>query len=459
MLISGARVIDIHTGDISLSDIVIEGETITRMGEAGSLSADTDMTVIDAAGRYVIPGLWDMHVHATVWPDSSDRMSSLFIANGVTSIRDMGANLDDILAFRRRAEQPGMVAPRLRIAGPIIDGDPRIMEMDLQASLPDISVAIDSPESAIALVDELVASGVDFVKTYELLQPEVFTALLKQAQQYDRPAAGHLPIRMAISDVVATGTFDIQHLGGMCSGIKYECVTDPQALLDMKRAILDGAAPDTKGRSLLKKINETVVVKPLDELPDRRAELIQLFVDHGTWHTPTLVNSIGCEELGFDQSEDWSNSFRFLPEARQSRMQAQRAEIKQITDPRKEWAQWNMETVAEMHKAGVLLLAGTDCPPTPAYTPGFALHYELKAMVQAGLSPLAALQTATINPARFFGISKEVGSVAVGQCADMVLLDADPRIDIDNTQRIAAVVSRGRFFDREALDDLLISRR
>ena len=453
LVITGITIIDIHTGLKSVQDIVIKNGKIVQLDLSGSKNLPSDAYVIEGHGQYAIPGLCDMHVHLTAWPEFKDRISALFIANGVTSVRDMGGALDDILAFRQKATQPGAVAPRLWIAGPIIDGSPPIMKEEPQFNRPDISVTVDTPCEANQLVDDLVKQGIDFIKGYEMLLPEVFTALLQRAQTHQLQAAGHLPIRMTIPEVLAVGQYDIQHLGGVCSGMKYECVTNPQDLLDSRVAILDECT-DESGVELAMKILKNIPVEACEQDIDQRAALIQLFVEKGTWHTPTLVNGVGFQCLGFKDDANWLSGFQYLPKIRQLESQEflkkQNENVSENTEE-----QWTLEIAAQMHAAGVKFLAGTDCPTTPFYTPGLALHYELKAMVQAGLSPLEALQTATINPAEFFNLTDEMGSIEVGKCADLVLLEADPLADISNTQCITSVISRGRFYERRVLDEML----
>ena len=455
LVIKNVTIIDIHTGAKAVQNIVIKDEKIAQIGSLDSLDFPPDADVIDGSGQYAIPGLCDMHVHLTTWPEFKDKISGLFIANGVTSVRDMGGALDDILAFREKATQPGAVAPRLWIAGPIIDGSPPIMKEEPQFDLPNISVTVDTPCEANQLVDELFKQGIDFIKGYEMLRPEVFTALLQRAQTHQLQAAGHLPIRMTIPEVLAVGHYDIQHLGGVCSGIKYECVTNPQALLDDRVAILDECTHEN-GVELMMKILKATPVDISEQDVDRRAALIQLFVEKGTWHTPTLVNGVGFRLLGFEDDANWLSSFRYLPKERQATSQEFREKQEENENGNAE-KQWTLETAGQMHAAGVKFLAGTDCPPTPFYVPGLALHYELKAMVQAGLSPLEALQTATINPAEFFNLTDEQGSIEVGKCADLVLLEADPLTDISNSQCITSVISRGRVYERQMLDEMLAS--
>ena len=455
--VTAVLVIDIHTGEKTMQDIIIRGEKIVQTGPHGSLEFPRDMRLISGRGQFALPGLCDMHVHMTAWPEFTDRIAPLFIANGITSVRDMGGELDVLLKLKKKLSQKQAIAPRMWIAGPIIDGSPPIISSDdPRHGLPEMSVAADTPAEASRMVDLLVKSGVDFIKTYEMLRPEVFAALLKKAQLYQLQAAGHLPIRMTIPEVLDVGVYDIQHLGGMCSGLKYECVNNATDLLATRKAIIDNATPQESGVDLMLKILNSVPVQASQKNLARRTELIKLFVEKGTWHTPTLVNQIDLEILSAHKGPNWRFACRHIPKPRQQQLHAIR-QVDEDDQNEKSWQRWSLETVGLLHKAGVNLLAGTDSPPVPKHTPGFALHDELKALVVAGLSPLAALQTATINPARFFNATSELGSIEVGKFADMVFLEADPLVDINNSQRITAVISRGRFFDREQLDHMLAS--
>lgn len=451
--ITGATVVDISNGSKNMFDILIEGERIKNIVPQGQLNISAKTHTVDATGQYVIPGLWDAHVHMTAWPEMRDQLAVLYIANGITSVRDMGGRLEDILSFRARASEEDAVAPRMWIAGPIVDGAPRITDGGDHG--PDMAVEVCTPEEAVALVDDLVAQGVNFIKPYEMLLPEVFKALVQRAQHYHHlPACGHLPIRMTIPEVLEVGQYDIQHLGGICAGIKYDCSINSKRLAADRRAVLDGCAHGESGVDLLIKILNSTEVTPEEQDTDRIADLIQLFVEKGTWHTPTLIIVAGHRELKLTNDPFVTDTLRYLPESRRKKViEAQNS----TADPIKldQWRRWNFEVVGQMHAAGVKFLAGTDCPAFPDYTPAFCLHLELQAMVLAGLSPLEALQTATINPAQFFNITDDFGSIETGKFADLVLLERDPLLDIKNCRCISGVFSRGKFYDRQVLSELL----
>jgi len=436
ILISGGTIIDIYSGKERVADILIHDDKISFVGSAKNSKLPSNLHKIDAAGKYIIPGLWDMHVHLTFYPELKEHLPALYIANGVTSVRDMGSQLDEVLAFKEYLSKENRVGPHIWLAGPIVDASPRVFD-GRSPTQPNISIAANSPDEAIATVNYLAAKGVNLIKPYMELSPDTFFALVKQAKTHHLPVAGHIPNRVSLAEAVAAGMDDIQHLGGHHA--KQDCsqlskVTSAKKNKDSENAkILNEAHADVKASSI------------------SCTALIQQYVENGTWHTPTLVNSIGPHALGFYQDPVWTSAFRLLPEP----LGLQFEEFQKKYDATFYNSDWSFGITKKMHKAGVKFLAGTDSPPTPNLMPGYGLHFELNALVQAGLSPLEALQAATINPATFFSVESTQGSIEKGKVADLVLLDADPLLNINHTQKINMVIANGKVFDRSELDSLL----
>ena len=444
ILINRVSVIDMHSGETPVRDILIRGDLIEAVGPVGSLAVPKDARKVNGAGRYAIPGLWDAHIHMTLWPEYTRQLSTLLVANGITSVRDMGGQLDAVMALRQHNRQAHQVAPRMWVAGPIIDGAPAMAQ--------GYGVEVTTEQQAIELVDSLAQAGVDFIKLYELLPPDLFRVLMQRAQQiHQLPAAGHIPQRMSIAEVLDIGQYDIQHLGGVGAGMKFDCVLTQHSMPD-RSAILDNKSPQDSGIDLLFKVAEATEVSPEDMDQEKVTALIQRFARENTWHTPTLVTCVSFNDLGLLDDPFARDVIDYLPA---SRREAARAIQQPTADPTHvyRFGQWTMQVVRQMHQAGVKLLAGTDSPPL--HTPAFCLHLELKALVAAGLSPLQVLQTATINPAEFFKLSDQLGTLEPGKFADMLLLDKNPLRAIENTRAIAAVFSRGQYLDRQALDKLL----
>lgn len=451
IFISGAAVIDVRTGRMRVSDILVRDGRIVEVSKKGAKRAPVGAQVVDATGRYAIPGLWDMHLHLAAVPEmDADRVLTLLLVNGVTSVRDTGGPLEKVLAIRKRVNEETTPAPRVRVAGPIIDGSPPVhhsSSSDAEGS----SMTADTPQEAVRFVDTFAERGVDFIKSYEMLRPEVFSALVKRAHEHHLLVTGHIPLSMTTPQALDAGIDGIEHIRGM----EFDCAKDPQRLLAERIQILDEHGSD-EGSALRRRVHATVRPEAFAEQDQARcAALIREFVRKGTWHTPTL-HIVAFRALRYYERPEWKEALRYLPKSLE---QTWRDRLVEYTDDSKytEWktqGDWAIEVIGQMYRAGVRLMAGTDAPGL-IFMPGFTLHDELDALVRAGLPPLAALQAATVNPARFFDVEAELGSIQAGKLADIVLLDADPLADIDNTRRINTVISKGRVYDRAALDAML----
>lgn len=447
-LVSNVTVIDIYTGTKQLMDILIHDDRIVRTSSPGTLAIAKDSKVIDATGQYAVPGFWDMHVHLTFVPELEDRISSLFIANGITSVRDMGGKLDEILAFRKKTNQPDLIAPKIWLAGPLVDGAPPLF--DGQHLSPAISTAVDTPKAGALLVDKLAASGVDLIKIYEMLSPDVFNAVVKRAQHHGLPVAGHVPLRVTLQQAIGAGMKGIEHL----SGIDFACAQNSEALLAEGITVLNSRKENEGAVVVASQIHTTLSPKAMaSEDSDQCSALMQTFVDQNVWHTPTVARaSIQVFKL-YDQP-GILEPLRYLPALLDNKRYVRvLKKSAKLSAEHKKKDIWRLQKVKDMNNVGVKFLAGTDAPVL--LVPGFSLHDELKGLVLAGLSPLAALQSATLHPAEFFAIDDELGSIEVGKIADIILLNADPLEDINNTRSIQTVIARGRILDRKMLDTLL----
>lgn len=450
--ITNISVININSGTKRVVDILIKRDRIIAIGLPGEISFSANTGIIDGRGKYAIPGLWDAHAHIAMFPEDATQAAKLYVANGITSIRDMGGQIDELLELREYSLQRGNIAPRMWISGPIIDGVPRINVGDLHKA--DISVEVDSPSEAIEVIDMLARRGVDFIKPYQFLRPEVFEAIVRRAQYHGLPLAGHIPSRMTIPEVIELVGYDIQHTAGNMAGIIYEGLIEPD-LLPNRKGILQTRTTES-AHELLSQFYLQLDVSPENMDDQKIDELIDLAVHKGMWNTPTLGAVIGVETLGYDNDPFVKNTLQYqCKQQRRSISESNMSEEdkmlwEKIIEKRVLFSNYSMKFVKKMQMAGIKLLAGGEFGIN-----GFNIHLELKTLVKAGLSPLEALQTATLNPAKFFNIDGEQGSIEVGKLADMVLLDSDPLLDIDNTRKISAVISKGEFLDRHSLDRIL----
>jgi imidazolonepropionase-like amidohydrolase len=431
IVIRNATVIDLVSGKkLPGRTIVVDGPLISSVTAVVGSRTINHPTIIDAKGKFVIPGLWDMHVHyfnnfSRVGTDNKEWYGPLFLANGVTGLRDMASDLDDRTKAKAWAEEmaKGALGPRVVVGSNIIDGDPPFSPGML---------AVKDPEAARAAVRLMKAQGASYIKVYWNLSPESHAAIADEAKNLGIPFAGHVPFLVSAFTASALGQKSIEHL----TGIAETC--------------------SSKEDELRKKEWTLEVQREIRATFDREKcrQLYNEFVKNGTYNVPTMVLHRGMQKyddpefrsrpaLGYisnSETREWEAS----PQLNRDMNKLEREKVlREILD-----------VVREMNNAGVPLLAGTD-NNNPFVVPGFDLHDELQLFVAAGLTPIQALRTATVNPANYLNATYKFGNVSAGMTADLVLLDADPTIDIGNTRKIFAVVSNGNYLDRSTLDAML----
>lgn len=435
---TNVTVVDVRTGRLApASSIIVRGDRIVTVDAVARVKVPDGATTVDGAGAYVIPGLWDMHVHTfnngqAAGTDNHLPYFALQIANGVTGVRDMWTDPDDLRLARewRKATDAGrMVSPRLLGTSPILDGAPRIWPN---------SIEITSAAQAREVVDALAADGVEALKVYTRLSREAYMAITERAKAHRLAVVGHPPSALHVSEIAAAGQKSIEHL----QGTPEECSSASE---EMKQA--------ADGRERQRMMMETYDSK-------RCGQIFELFVRNGTWQVPTLVLHRG-RLLAFDPAWERARGMDYVSKGDRDawsaahKQAAQRVDADKALGPfRRALVAYMLRLTGSMDRAGVGLLAGTDLG-NPFVIAGFSLHEELALFVEAGLSPLQALRTATINPARYQDATDRFGTVEAGKDADFVLLHANPLADIRNTTTVRAVVTNGRHLDRRALDALL----
>ncbi|MBZ5524778.1 MAG: amidohydrolase family protein [Acidobacteriia bacterium] len=409
--------------------VTIQGDRILRIEKAARTRIPAGAQVIDATGKFLIPGLWDMHVHIIFgdWIPGGKQVSlPLFVANGVTGVRDMGGDLDTLLEWRKEISAGTLIGPRMIIAGPMLDSP--------KSRFPS-SLSIATPEEGRKAVNDLKAKGVDFIKVQSFVQRDAYLAVADECKKQKLTLAGHVPDVMRASEAVDAGQKSIEHLTGVFEG----CSTAEDELL--------------KGPKGPKRFLDT-------HDPLKCAALISKFAQHRTWQVPTLVWERGQWLIDdIDYSHD--PLLKYAPQSWQKKSWPvfTKSILSDLdTDEvavRRRFVKKELEIIGVMHRSGVPLLAGTDTAAGVDVLPGSSLHTEMEYMVEAGLSPMDALQTATRNPAEFLGLQKDLGTIAKGKIANLVLLEANPLEDIRNTRKISAVILNGRLLDRAELDGML----
>ena len=407
LAITGATLED-STGAPAIADsvILIEDGRIKAAGSRSQVHIPKDATILDAAGKFAIPGLWDMHAHY-----EQVEWGPIYLAAGVTSVRDVGNEFDFIRALHEQLDrrQDPAIGPHIEFAG-IIDG---LGPISLGA------ITADTPEEAQALVEKYKQAGARQIKIYSSVKPEVVRAICAAAHARGMTVTGHIPEGMTAIDGVNDGMDQINH-------ITYE---SPYFMHPVLGA--DGKPDRTK--------------PPVLEVDGPRAKgLIAALQAHRTVLDPTMVvfesdfNTVPLDQLepGVDhlpaQLHEALDSIPPPPGLKTTLMAAR-------------W-QALMATLRTLHAAGIPIVAGTD-----QSIPGYSLHRELELYVEAGFTPLEALQAATIEPARALGVEAESGSLAVGKRGDVLLLDADPLADIHNTRKVWRTVAAGAVYSPSPL--------
>ena len=430
IVITHVTVIDTSGGTTRADMTVeIEGERITSVAPTAATKIPPGTQVVDGTGKFLIPGFWDMHVHTFFgdWvPGGREATLPLFLANGVTGVRDMGSDLEPILAARREVAEGKLLGPRLVVSGPMLDGP--------KSQFP-ASISIATPEDGRRAVAMLVARGVDFIKIQSYVPRDAYFAIAEECRRRKITFVGHVPDAIRGSEASNAGQKSFEHLIGVFEGSS----TAEDALMK---------GPKGPARFL-----ETYD-------PAKEAALIALLTKNRTWQCPTLYWERGQWLVdAIDATKDPDARYAPASWREKSWPKFTAGIIKDLdTDPlpvREKFVEHELGIVARLHRAGVPFLAGTDTPAGVDVIPGVSLHRELERFVAAGFTPLEALQTATINPARFLEKTRQLGTVEKGKLADLVLLDANPLDDIRNTRRIAAVIANGRYYSREELDRIL----
>lgn len=432
--ITNVTVIDAVNGVREHQTVVFDGDEIVAI-ESGATDAAV-VESIDGSGKYLIPGLWDFHVHLTYDDRFTEAMPELFLSYGITSVRDTGGLMHKILPVVEKMRAEDALAPRVFFSGPLLDGNFVVYDGD---SRPEIGTRNATPDDAKAMIADLKSQGVDFIKIYELVTADVFAAMVEAANEHKLPIDSHVPLSMRAS-TAGPNVDSIEHL----RNIELDCASNAAELHETRLEALRN--PDNLSgyalRASLHSLQRIPAISNYDEARcDRTIAALQ-----STMQVPTLRLN-GLSLVPPYTRGDWDDALSRIPADARDDWSAQSEE--RPFEPNDtngdflKFAEWSVFLVNRMHNQGVPIAAGTDTP-IGLSVPGYSLHSELEMLVRAGLSPLEAIGAATVKPAEYFSLQDEMGTIDVGKKADLVLLDADPLVDISNSKRISVVVSKGR---------------
>ncbi len=420
-LITNVNIVDVNTGKIVKNKtIAIDNNRITAIYDKEIAGSDSTI-VIDGKGKYLIPGLWDMHAHYT-W--SHVDLDPLLIANGITGVREMWGNMPAYVEIPKRARQEGLVSPDVYLSADYIDGNP-------PAFPGSGTIVVTTPDEAVAAVNNQIAKNVDFIKVYSMLSEECFLAIAKEARKRNITFAGHIPNRVSIYTAIESGMVSSEHLHGFLEG----CIS------------LNNQNPPKTMEEFISMFSEK-----------RFDSLCSLLAKSSMWICPTLtVNRAN----GYLNDSIFINDKRiaYLPayvlEIWNQKMNPYtKSQVDDFANSSRVRYLFELSLMGKMNEKGVKFLAGTDFP-NPYVFPGFSLHDELSLMVKGGMPALDALRSATINPAIFMNKRADFGSVEAGKLASLVLLNKNPLENIENTKTIETVIIQGKVYNRRALDLML----
>ena len=413
--IAHATVIDPAAGSTRPDmTVLVRGTHIEAAGPSRSVRIPAGTRVIDATGKYLIPGLWDMHVHTDV--PGGRALLGLYVANGVTGVRDMDGDIGRLRGFQHDIAAGTLPGPRMVVSGPYLAGQP--------VPLPHILVR--TPEQAVAGVDSLAGLRVDFIKVHNGMPSAAYFAAAREARRRGMIFAGHVFPPVTPMQASDSGQRSLEHL----TGFPNTCAGDDSAVIagasGLQRFLLGACSREDLGPTFAR-----------------------LVANH-TWITPTLIVQTEIVNPSVVPNDSLIHYFGDSLQALWRLVLPPARDVSPgVIAGGARLFEKRLALVKALYAARVALLVGTDAP-LRASAPGFGVHDELALLVRAGLTPLDALRAATSGPASYFAATDSLGSVAVGRVADLVLLDANPLADIANTRRMSAVVANGRLYDAPA---------
>lgn len=422
--------------------IVLKGDVIESIEESRSKSViiEEDDIVINAKGKFLIPGLWDAHVHLTFIPELDYKSAfDLFLLNGITSIRDTGAVIKKLNPAINFVNENPNSAPRLFYSGPLIDGNLRVYKGQ-EPGFPELSIGVSENTDIETVIFDLLEQGVTFLKTYEMLSKETFLNLLKIANQNNLKVTGHIPLDIDLIEAIDAGLDGMQHI----RNLELACAKNAKNLLNQRKQLIENSKT-LPGSALRTKIHQLQRFDSIKNIDKKRCnKIIKYLATKNVFQTPTLTINTASSKRFFADSK-WRETYKFLPTKVQRNWKTNSLKLAKETQTENDqiFNDWSMKIVGQFNMHGVKIMAGTDTP-IAFLTPGFSLHKELELLVEAGLTPLQALKAATVTPAQFFGLENKMGTIDLGKYADLIILNNNPLDSIKNTQNIHTVIAKGK---------------
>ncbi len=448
--IENISTIDPEDGLKENQTVIIKDGKIFKIIDSDKLQLSKTNQIIDGTGKFLIPGLWDAHVHFAYIEELAPSMFDLFLAFGITSVRDTGGEIGFVKEWKEKSSANPHKAPRVMIAGPLLDGIPNVYDGS-NPSRPPLSVGLSTMEAVVQQVNQLDSQGVDLLKAYEMLSPDQFAMVAKMGKEKGLKVTGHVPLSMDVISASNAGLNSMEHL----RNLELSCASNADELLEQRIQLLMTGKKDPGGilRSRVHQAQRQNAIENYDE--QKANKVLKVLSKNQTWQIPTIVLNTNFTERYYSQT-DWLEAYKHLPDSIEQQWKSNMEIVlqREISDFDRQYTNWKFNMVEKIHEADIDIMAGTDCPIF-FLVPGHSLHQELIALEKSGLAPLEVLKTATLNPAKYFGLQDELGSIKENMLADLIILNANPLEAIKNTQNIKAVFKQGAYYDRTQLDQML----
>lgn len=434
IMISNVNIVDVKSGNITSGKLIlIEGDTIRKIVDEKDIKNFNAGENIDAGGGYLMPGLWDMHVHFRGGDSliaENKELLPLFLAFGITTIRDAGGDITPaLLEWRDQISKDELDGPRIFTPGPKLDGT--------RPAWPG-SIMVDTSGEIEKALDSLEVLGVDYVKMYDgNLTKEVFYEIIEASEKRGLKTTGHMPLTANFMEAIDYGLDGSEHM--------YYPLMACSPMADSLSAL-------NKGYGIVEQ-----VIDSYD--PVLAEKVFKKMSEKNVYVTPTLfIGTTLAEILDKDHSRDSLLNYvgPGIQATYQGRIEGAKRAQASGSQMRHKMQEISARMIRPMYDAGVSILAGSDCGAFNSYVyPGESLLGELNSLVEAGLSPQEALETSVINGPEFFDLQDYFGTVGQGRVAHLILLEKNPLDDLENLKNPIAVIKSGKVYTRKKLADLM----
>lgn len=444
LVITNVNIIDVTTGKISRNRLLaISGDTIKAVDDTKMVSKYKADRYLNAMGKYAMPGLWDMHIHFRGGDSligANKALLPLFLANGITTVRECGGDMTpSVMEWRKQTASGDLAGPRIFTSGPKLDGTGAVWAGSIQ---------VETPAQISKALDSLQKIGVDFVKIYDSkISHDAYLEIIRQAKQRGMKVTGHMPFTVELTEAAGLGMDGSEHLYYVFKA----CSSKEDSLTALIRQQEHTDHPIGLFAAL------PALYSTYDSAKAKR--LFKYLADRNFTITPTLfITKTLVEIKETDHTKD--SMLAYIDPGIQTtylgRVRGAKRQSDEGTLFTKKYDALCASLVPQMYAAGVNIVAGSDCGASNSYVyPGTSLHGEIKLLVASGLTPAEGLKTATVNGAKFLGVSKFYGSLQAGKCSDLILLDSNPLENINAIDQINVVMANGKLYTSEDLKALL----